>query len=96
MSDLSELLTKNIHELAPLIKNKDMSPTELTKGMLSRIEKYDDKIHSYSLVTADKAISDAEIAEKQILKGEYLGPLHGIPIAYKDLIYTTKHLPTPF
>ena len=68
MSDLSELLTKNIEELAPLIKNKEISPTELTKGMLSRIEKYDDEINSYSLVTPDKAISDAEIAEKQILK----------------------------
>ncbi len=93
MSDLSELLTKNIQELAPLIKNKEISPTELTKGMLSRIEKYDDEIHSYSLVTADKAISDAELAEKQILKGECLGPLHGIPIAYKDLIYTAD-IPT--
>ena len=71
MTDLADLLTSSIQKVAPLIKNKEISPVELTKAMLIRIENYDKHIDSYSLVTDDIALRDAELAEKQIMKGKY-------------------------
>lgn len=88
MTDFADLLTSNIQKVAPLIEKKEVSPVELTKAMLTRIEEYDKHLDSYNLVTSELALRDAELAEKQIMKGKYLGPMHGIPIAYKDLIYT--------
>ena len=88
MTNPDDLATSTIQKIAPLIRNKEISPIELVQLMLSRIETFDNSIDSYILVTSDLALEEAKVAEQQILKGDYLGPLHGIPIAYKDLIYT--------
>jgi amidase len=56
--------------------------------MLARIESVDPKLHSYITVASDLALRQAKQAEQEIAKGEYRGPLHGIPLAVKDLIYT--------
>ena len=79
---------KTISELAPLIESGEISPVELTRSQLDRIEQLDGKLKSYATVTADLAMEQARQAEKEISEGNYRGKLHGIPIAVKDLCDT--------
>ena len=77
-----------LQEIARLIASRDVSPVELTQRMLDRISKVDAALKSYATVTAEQALSDARAAEQEIKGGKYRGPLHGVPIAVKDLFYT--------
>src|SRR3954451_21027221 len=83
---MSELATKTIHELAPLIKGGDISPVELTQEMLDRIRAIDDRLHTFVTVDPQKALAEARAAEAAIARGDYRGPLHGIPVGIKDNI----------
>ncbi|MCY4617858.1 MAG: amidase [Chloroflexi bacterium] len=78
-----------IEELAPRIASGDLSPVELTQMQLDRIEAADDRLKSYATVMADSALAEAQRASEEIAAGNYRGPLHGVPIAVKDLCYTT-------
>jgi amidase len=62
-----------------------LSPVELTRAILARIERVDAALHSYATVTPDQALAAAAQAEQEIRSGERRGPLHGVPIAVKDL-----------
>jgi len=88
MATATELCTKTLTEVATLIQKKAVSPVELTQTMLDRISTLDGKLHSYITVTTDLALQQARTAEQEIGRGTYRGPLHGIPIAVKDLCYT--------
>lgn len=88
MADVAELCTKTLTEAAGLLKNKDVSPVELTQAVLDRIAALDGRLRSYITVTADLAMQQAKAAEAEIVNGEYRGLLHGMPIAVKDLCYT--------
>ena len=79
---------KTVLEVAALIESKELSPVELTEAMINRIESLDGQYKSYATVMADHAKASAQAAEKEILAGRYLGPLHGVPIAVKDLCFT--------
>lgn len=79
---------KTIFELAPLIESGQLSPVELTRSQLVRIDNIDGHLKAYATVTADLAIEQAKIAEQEIADGNYRGKLHGIPIAVKDLCNT--------
>ena len=79
---------KTITELAGLIESKQVSPVEATKAQLDRIEELDGRFKSYATVMADSAMSQAKEAEGEIGGGGYRGPLHGVPIAVKDLCFT--------
>lgn len=92
---MTELYYMTIEELAPLIKSKELSPVELTESILKRIQEVDPIINSYITATPELALEDAKRAEQEIMRGEYRGPLHGIPIAPKDLYYT-KNIRTTF
>ena len=83
-----ELAFATIEELAPRIAAGDVSPVELTEAQLARIEAADGRLKSYATVMAESALAEARQAEAEIAAGEYRGPLHGIPIAVKDLCYT--------
>lgn len=85
---LEQLCQATIAEVASLLEQKKVSPVELTQAMLGRIDKYDSVLHSYITPTPDNALTEAKKAEAEILKGEYRGPLHGVPLALKDLLYT--------
>lgn len=74
--------------VARLIETKKISPVELTQLMLERIRALDSRLHSYATVMADSALAAARTAEREIQSGNYRGPLHGIPVAVKDLCYT--------
>jgi aspartyl-tRNA(Asn)/glutamyl-tRNA(Gln) amidotransferase subunit A len=75
--------------LAPLIRRRQLSPVELTEFCLARIEALQGRINAFITVTGDLARKQARQAEREIIRGNYRGPLHGIPISLKDLFYTT-------
>ncbi len=79
---------ESLTDVARLIESGEISPVELTELMLARIEAIDDRLMSYVTVMADQALEAARSAEEEIRAGRYRGPLHGIPIAVKDLCYT--------
>jgi len=76
-------------EMADLIRSRQISPVELTKIMLDRINRLDRELHCFAQVTTELALDSARKAEQEIQKGHYKGPLHGIPVAVKDLCYTS-------
>ncbi len=88
MDTASEICTKTLTEAAGLIKRRAVSPVDITRSMLDRIETVDRELHSYITVASDFALKQAQQAEQEISKGHYRGPLHGVPLAVKDLIYT--------
>ena len=71
-------------ELAKKIKSKEISSTELTQTYIDRIEKYDESINSVVVRIFDKALEDANKADKALENGEYWGPLHGLPMTIKE------------
>ena len=81
-------LPRTILELAPLLCQKKISPLELTQESLERIEKQNPALNAFITVTTDSALAAARAAEAEIARGDWRGPLHGIPIALKDLIDT--------
>ena len=68
---------KTISELAPLIESGELSPVDLTRSQLDRIEALDGTLKSYATVTSELAIEQAELAQKEITNGKYRGKLHG-------------------
>src|SRR5918911_2823079 len=89
----SELCYLTIREAGPLLQSGKLSPVELTHAFLSRIEQLDKTLNAYITVLPDRAMSEARAAEAEMLRGDYRGPLHGIPIALKDL-YDTEGIRT--
>ena len=79
---------RTITDISEAIASKQMSPVEITTAMLERIDKLDGQLKSYATVMADSAMAAAQKAEQEINAGVYHGPLHGIPIAVKDLCFT--------
>ncbi len=84
-----DLAYATIEELAPRIASGDLSSVELTQMQLDRIETTNSRLKSYATVMADSALAEAQQAQDEIAAGNYRGPLHGVPIAVKDLCYTT-------
>ena len=79
--------------MARKIRTGEISSVALTKHMLDRISTVDRSLKSYQLVTAESALDEAAERDRETAKGRYRGPLHGIPIGIKDLLYT-KGVPT--
>jgi len=82
-----------ITEASGLIAAKQLSPVELTRHCLDRVCKLDGTLHSFLLVTEDRALADARAAEGRMMTGTLKGPLDGIPIGHKD-IYNTAGIRT--
>src|SRR5580698_6780749 len=81
-------ILETIVELAPRLRRKEISPVEVTRACLDRIEKLNPALNAFITVMAESALVEAQAAEIEISRGEWRGPLHGIPIALKDLIDT--------
>ncbi|WP_423800937.1 amidase [Neobacillus sp. SAB-20_R2A] len=81
------LAAMSIGEAFPLLRDKEISPVELTKAVLENVDRYDDEINAYIQVEKESALKSAATAEKDILQGNYRGRLHGIPMALKDILY---------
>ncbi len=84
----SELCRLSLSEAASLICAKKISPLELAQACLQRIDRLNPSLKAFITVTAERALEQARVAEQEIMHGRYRGPLHGIPIALKDLIDT--------
>jgi len=74
-----------IDELSPLLRHGRVSPVELTAALLERVARVDPAVNAFILVMRDEALGAARVAEGEIRRGEYRGPLHGVPIGVKDL-----------
>jgi len=83
-----EMVRWPLSETASKISSRKISPVELVQAYLDGIGAIDDQLSSFITVTADLAIEQAKRAEKEILSGSYRSPLHGIPLALKDIINT--------
>jgi len=77
-----------ISELSPQIKRRRISPVEIISQYLERIKKLNPLLNAYSTVTEEQAIADAKVAEREIKRGKYRGPLHAIPFSIKDNLAT--------
>src|SRR5262245_29587116 len=89
----TELCYLTMREAGQLLTRRELSPVELTRAFLDRIEALDSKLQAYITVLPQRAMAAARTAEAEMLRGEYRGPLHGIPIALKDL-YDNKGIRT--
>jgi aspartyl-tRNA(Asn)/glutamyl-tRNA(Gln) amidotransferase subunit A len=81
-------------ELARLIRDKQLSPVEVVDAFLARIDRLNPRINAYCTVAADEARDAAAAAEVGLMTGEALGPLHGVPVSVKDLVFTRRLLTT--
>lgn len=84
----------SISELAALIGRRELSPVEAARAYLDAIERFNPELGAYITVMADGALAEARRAESEIAAGGHRGPLHGIPVAVKDIIYTKGTLTT--
>jgi aspartyl-tRNA(Asn)/glutamyl-tRNA(Gln) amidotransferase subunit A len=89
----TELCYLTMREAGALFRSGQLSPVELTRAFLERIDRLDGTLHAYITVLPEPAMAAARVAEAEMRRGDYKGPLHGIPIALKDL-YDTKGIKT--
>jgi aspartyl-tRNA(Asn)/glutamyl-tRNA(Gln) amidotransferase subunit A len=78
----------SISDLAPRLRRREISPVEITRDCLERLEKLNPALNAFITVMAESALAEARRAEAEILRGEWRGALHGVPVALKDLIDT--------
>src|SRR6056297_541595 len=84
--DKNKLAFYTVPQLAYLIKNQKITSTELTKLFLRSLKKYSDTLNCLITLTEERALQQAQAADKEIKKGKYRGMLHGIPYGLKDLV----------
>ena len=85
---MSALDRLSIVALGDLVRDKKVSPVEITRHCLAQIAARNDAVNAFVTVAEEAALAEAEAAEAEIAGGNYRGPLHGIPIGHKDLIRT--------
>ena len=84
----NELLKLTISEIAPMIQAREVSPVDLTEAALAEAERRQPTLNSFITIMREQAMEQAEQAEDELSRGQYRGPLHGIPIGIKDNIAT--------
>ncbi|HLJ26748.1 MAG TPA: amidase [Candidatus Angelobacter sp.] len=90
MTASSDLAFLTLSEASQQIQKRAVSPVDLTQACLARIERLNPQLNAYITVTAGSALEEAKTAEREISEGKWRGPLHGIPMAVKDLIETAQ------
>lgn len=91
---MSESEPFTIVELSEALRLRKISPVELTRACLEKIGKLNSSLNAFITVTAELALRQAHISEEEIQRGDWRGPMHGIPIGLKDLIDTAGILTT--
>jgi len=94
MSD-AEIAYMPATEMAAAIRAKRISPVEIAAMLLRRIERLDPSINAFVYVDADRVMAAAQRAEEEVMRGDPLGPLHGVPMTIKDLFWT-RDMPTQY
>ena len=82
--DKTDIPFLSASDLSRLIEKKEVSPVQATEAYLERIDDLNFKFNSYLTVCREEALQAAQQAEQAIAQGNYLGPMHGIPVAVKD------------
>ena len=86
--DNAAIVRLTISELAPMIESKQISPVEVTEAALAQVDRLQPTLNSFITVLGEQAMAQAKDREREVMRGEYRGPLHGIPIGIKDNIAT--------
>ena len=86
--DKNEIPFLSVTQLAEVIKDRTVSPVQVVESYLDRIDSLNDKLYAYLTVCRDEALHAAGESERALARGEYLGPLHGVPVAVKDQLNT--------
>src|SRR5262245_53797704 len=92
-NSIENLAFSTVMQLSELVRTKQVSPIDLTKMYLERLKRYGPKLLCVVTLTEELALKQAEEAEREIKRGKYRGPLHGIPCGVKDL-FATKGIKT--
>ncbi|MFN7939334.1 MAG: amidase [Bryobacteraceae bacterium] len=93
--NIEDLAFWPVTSLAPLLKAKKISSTDLTKMYLERLKQFSPKLNCVITLTSDLALDQAKRADSELRRGKYKGPLHGVPWGAKDLL-ATKGIPTTY
>ncbi len=88
MPSATDLTALSLFDASEMVREKSVSPVELTRACLERMEQLNPALNAFITVAADAALDQAHQAEAEIQRGTWKGPLHGIPIALKDLVDT--------
>jgi len=91
----SDLAFMSACDLRDAIHRKAVSPVEAVDAVLGRIARLNPRLNAYCVVTAESARREAKAAEAAVMRGEPVGPLHGVPVSVKDLVLT-RGVPTTF
>src|SRR6185436_4629176 len=83
-----EIAMLSLKDASDLVRRKKVSPLDLTRACLGRVERLNPRLNAFITVTAEQALASARAAEREIVNGTWRGPLHGIPVALKDLFDT--------
>ena len=86
--ELGEVTQLTLADAGSLIRSRRLSPVDLVKACLERIDRFNPRINAFITILHESALEQARAAEAEIAKGNWLGPLHGIPIGVKDNIDT--------
>lgn len=89
---MSDIANMNLKDLAAAIKRRKISSVEATKALLARIEKWQPKLNAFARVEAEDALKSAKAADRGLAAGKAKGPLHGVPLAHKDMYYSKGKL----
>ena len=84
-----DLLTTTLADAAEAIKSRKLSPVELTQAALDRIDLLEPRLNAFITLCGDRAMEAARVAEQEIVRGRYRGPMHGIPYGVKDIFSTS-------
>jgi aspartyl-tRNA(Asn)/glutamyl-tRNA(Gln) amidotransferase subunit A len=90
----ADLAALAVHELAPKLESREVSPVDVTEAVLENVARYDDTLRAYIDVYRDGALAGARRAQAEIAEGRYRGPLHGVPLGIKDNIYFADRVTT--
>ncbi len=85
---MSEIHWMSARDLLAAYRKKELSPVDVVKALLDRIEKVNPRLNAFITLMPEEALAAARDAEDKIAKGEDLEPLHGIPLAVKDNVFT--------
>ena len=88
MLDTETICYRGVHDLSAAIRHRTISPVEVVKAYLNRIEELNPRLSAYLTLTEDSALEEAKRAEVEIAAGRWRGPLHGIPFGAKDIFET--------
>ena len=86
--DATDVCFTSAVELAELIRRRALSPVEVTRAVLERIERLNSRLGAYVMVHAERALGEARAAERAVISGQPLGPLHGVPVSIKDNLWS--------